>query len=108
MVATSQLQMCLDTLSDKLNAETHRADKAETQLELYQNFSLGSHCRHCSPSSLQGGDHTTIPSRAPDHTLDPNAALTHVNNLWIGTKRTIILPRPNQLQGLIPKVILVM
>ena len=46
-----ELQMCLDTLSDKLNVETHHADKAETQLELYQNFSLGSRRRHRSPSS---------------------------------------------------------
>ena len=46
-----ELWMRLDTLSDKLNAETHHADKAETQLELYQNFSLGSHHRHHSPSS---------------------------------------------------------
>jgi len=39
-----ELRMCLETLSNKLNAETHRADKAETQLELYQNFSFGSCC----------------------------------------------------------------
>ena len=37
-----ELQMRLDTLSDKLNAETRCANKAESQLELYQNFSLGS------------------------------------------------------------------
>jgi len=46
-----ELRMHLETLSDKLNAETHHADKAETQLELYQNFSFGSRHRHRSPSS---------------------------------------------------------
>lgn len=46
-----ELRMRVDTLSDKLNAETRRADKAETQLELYQNFGMGSRRRHRSPSS---------------------------------------------------------
>lgn len=47
-VENRELRMRMDPLQDRLQAETHRADKAETQVEMYSMFSkqTSHHRRH--------------------------------------------------------------